>query len=226
MKRWMTALLACLLMAAALPALAQDSLVVTEEMIYSKPEENFYKVAGIIVNQGEEAIDISFVRVELKDEAGETLENTSNVVIPGHLAPGEIAYFAGSFMDISEDTLAAVASHTVTIEQEAYGVLVALPTVVITPLDQIDEEKGIVAEYTNNTGKPLKRVRVVWILRDESGKLIDLITFLTNFMEPLAKGAQSESGYPFGWMTPTLAECLDMGLANGSAQCLVFAIQE
>ena len=226
MKRWMTALLACLLLAAALPALAAEPLVVTEEMIYSKPEENFYKVAGIIVNQGEEAIDISFVRVELKDEAGETLENTSNVVIPGHLAPGEIAYFAGSFMDISEDTLAAVASHTVTIEQEAYGVLVAIPAEVITPLDQIDEEKGIVAEYTNNTGKPLKRVRVVWILRDESDKLIDLITFLTHFMEPLAEGAQSESGYPFGWMTPTLAECLDMGLANGSAQCLVFAIQE
>ena len=226
MKRLTAALLAILLVAAALPVLAADSLVVTEELTLAIPGENMYKVAGIITNQGKKTMDVSFANVDVKDKAGKTLLSSGNMVIPNHLEPGETAYYSVPFMDVSPKDLSAVASHITTTEYEDFGTYVAVPTAVITPLDQIVEEEGITAEFSNNTGKEIQRVRVVWILRDESGKLIDLMCFTSNFPSPIADGAKGESRYSFGWMTPSLAECLEQGLEQGSAQCLVFARQD
>jgi hypothetical protein len=95
---------------------------------------------------------------------------------------------------------------------------------VTSALDQLTEETGITAEFTNTTGAELSRLRVIWILRDAAGQLIDISSFSSRFNDPVADGGKQVSNYHFGFMAPTLAYCLEKGLAGGSAECLVFAV--
>lgn len=222
-KRLSLALLTLVLVSITLSCLAADSLVVTEDAAFVLPEENAYKVVGVITNQGKTAADAGFARVDLLDKAGKQLHNSSSIAVPGRLEPGESAYFSILISDVDGKD---VASHTITPQQEEIGALLPLPVTLISALDQLNEEEGIMAEYINNTGAELSSARTVWILRDEAGKLIDIIVFRSNFQEPLADGAKNTANYYFGFMTPTLADSLEKGLAKGSAVCLVYAIVE
>lgn len=213
------------LLSAALPGMAAGKLTVTEEAAIALPEQSMYKISGVITNEGKQAADIGFIRVELLDKKGKTLRGGDNIALPHHLEPGESAYFGVTLSDLDGKTLAAVDKHAVSITEEKGEGLILLPAAVITPLDQINEEEGLLAEYTNNTGAGLASVRVAWVLRDEAGKLIDVLIYRSKFQEPLADGAKSEAGYYFSWMTPSLADCLEKGLDKGSAACLVFAIK-
>ena len=231
MKRtFIVTLLILSLLFSTLPGMAAGKLTVTEEVAIALPEQNLCKVFGVITNQGKKAADIGFIDVKLMDKKGKTLRNGGNIAVPHHLEPGESACFCAIFYDLDSKTLAAVAKHAVSITEEKKEGLTLLPVsllpaAVITPLDQINEEEGILAEYTNNTGAELASARVVWVLRDEAGKLIDVLIYNSRFQEPIADGAKGEAIYYFGMMAPSLAECLKKGLDKGSAACLVYAIE-
>ncbi len=224
-RTFIVTLLILSLLFSALPGMAAGKLTVTEEATIALPEQNLYKVFGVITNQGKKAADIGLIRVELLDKKGKTLRSGGNMAAPYHLEPGESAYFGATFSDLDSKTLAAITKHAVSITEEKREGLTLLPAAVITPLDQINEEEGILAEYTNNTGAELAGVRVAWVLRDEAGKLIDVLIYNSRFQEPIADGAKGEAIYYFGMMAPSLAECLKKGLDKGSAACLVYAIE-
>ncbi len=227
-KKLSFALLLVLLMAITLTSLASGGLVVTSDVAIAIPEDNFYKVAGIITNQGKKAVDLGWPEVALKDKAGKPLKNGSHMAQPDRLEPGESAYFVVSFLDLDSQTLSAITSHEITLPKEKgedIGQLTALPVEVTSALDQLNEETGITAEFTNNTGAEISRLRVVWILRDAAGQLIDISSFSSRFNEPVADGAKQVSNYHFGFMGPTLAYCLEKGLAEGSAECHIFSVR-
>ena len=202
-----------------------EGLVLKEELGLYMPDDEAYKISVVFANEGKETLGVSMPQLILLNKAGETLENSSSLVVPLRMAPGESSYFSTTISGIDAQKAEAIHRHELVFEEaEAGAELPALDVTLLTALDQLNEEEGIRASFVNNSDKEIVSYRQVWVLRDAQGQLIDITVSRAHLNAPIASDAGGEAVYYFGGWSPSLAYCLEKGLATGSVTCLLFGI--
>lgn len=224
MLKRVCAVLLVFLLVVPLAGLA-EGLVLTEELVTHLPEGQFYKVGAVFTNQGDKPVGITMPEFKIYDKAGEMLDSASSMAVPTPIAPGESAYFSMQLFEVDEEKLATIDRHELLFEEKEGGEgLHSLPVTLLSQLDQLSEDDGIKASVVNTSGAEINSYRQVWVLRDGEGKLIDISVTRGLLFAPVAAGESYEIAYFFDGWNPSLAYCLEKGLAEGSVLCLVFGI--
>ena len=177
MKKVVSILLVVLLLSVSTATYAAGKLTVDQENFYVVSSYGTYGYAyAKVSNAGDKATKINAGVLEIYDEAGDVLTSSDYLTAYAeYLEPGEYTYVKM----YSEITSGKAADYNLTLTQKTDNSERTLRLPVETDL-QMDVKSGwwtynyMYATVTNNTDKPIYGIRVVLVLLDAEGNILDI----------------------------------------------------
>ena len=177
MKKVVSILLVVLLLSVSTATYAAGKLTVDQENFHVVSSYWTYGYAyAKVSNAGDKATKINAGVLEIYDEAGDVLTSSDYLTAYAeYLEPGEYTYVKM----YSEITSGKAADYNLTLTQKTDNSKRTLRLPVETDL-QMDVKSGwwtynyMYATVTNNTDKPIYGIRVVLVLLDAEGNILDI----------------------------------------------------